>query len=247
MLRRVLFLLCLGFTGVNSPAMAQGACPAIAGGLPPAEAVPAPIPDPTWQKRETDLEAQIATTDLSRVRVLFLGDSLTEGWEPILWDHFYAHRSAFNFGDRGDSTQSLLWRLARIPLGKALRPQLIVLLIGTNNLWPGVNPVDVATGVAAVVRTIRTRAPQSHILLVGLLPRGAQPDDPFRAQVLMVNKLLAQCASAMVIFADPGRMLVDGTGKLTKDFSFDQLHLTWLGYAILGAGLEPYVRQALGG
>jgi beta-glucosidase len=98
-----------------------------------------------------------------------------------------------------------------------------------------------------VVRTIRARSPQSHILLVGLLPRGEAPDDPFRAQVLMVNALLAPCAGGMVTFADPGRMLVDGAGRLTKDFSFDQVHLTWLGYAILGAGLEAYVRQALGG
>jgi lysophospholipase L1-like esterase len=245
MLRRIWLCAALS-AGLATPVWAQS-CPAIGPGGPPLEAVAAPNGDPNWQKREADLEAQIASTDLSKVRMLFLGDSLTEGWEPVLYDHFYAHRAPLNFGDRGDTTQGLLWRLARIPLGTSLRPQLVVLLIGTNDLWPGANPINVATGVTEVVRQIRTRSPQSRILLVGLLPRGEAPDDPFRAQRLMVNALLAQCTDSMVTFADPGGMLLDGAGRLTKDFSYDRLHLTWIGYAILGAGLEPYIKQALGG
>jgi lysophospholipase L1-like esterase len=249
MVRRILLssLLVLSLAILCQPAFAQGSCPAIGAAGPPPEAIAGPIAEPNWQKRQTDLEAQIASTDLSKIRTLFIGDSLTEAWEPVLFDHFYGSRAPFNFGDRGDSTQGLLWRLNRIPLGTTLKPQLIVLLIGTNNLWPGANPLNVATGITEVVRHLRTRSPQSHILLVGLLPRGETSADPFRALRIMINALLAQCSDSMVTFADPGSMLLDGTGRLTKDFSYDQLHLTWIGYAILGAGLEPYVKQALGG
>ena len=238
---RAALALALGCTG------AQAACPAVGAEPPPIEAVAAANPDPGWQKRVGELDGAMARADLGRIRMLFLGDSLTEAWVPVVFDHFYGHRAPLNLGVRGDTTQGLLSRLPRLPLGASLRPQLVVLLIGTNDLWPGVNPANVAIGIGTVVHEIRRRAPQSHILLVGLLPRGAEPDDPLRRVRLAVNALLAGCADGAVTFADPGAMLLDGEGRLSKDYAFDTLHLTWLGYAVLGAGLEPYIRQAFGG
>jgi hypothetical protein len=41
-------------------------------------------------------------------------------------------------------------------------------------------------------------------------------------------------------------LLLDSNGRLTKDFAYDFLHPSWLGYAILGAALEPDVRRLLG-
>jgi lysophospholipase L1-like esterase len=243
---RVLAALALALLGWHAPALAAG-CPSVGSAPPPVEAVAGYLNEPNWQKRVSDLDGIVANTDLTRVRTLFLGDSITEAWEPVLFDHFYANRAPLNLGVRGDTTQGLLWRLTRMPLGTTLRPQLIVLLIGTNDLWAGVNPANVATGIGEVVRQLRQRSPQSHILLVGLLPRGEGPEDPLRPYRTPINALISQCAGGMVTYADPGAMLLDGNGRMTKDFSYDALHMTWIGYAILAAGLEPYVRQILGG
>jgi lysophospholipase L1-like esterase len=234
------------WAGVNS-ALAAASCPVSVGGVQPAETQPAPVADAYWQNRVGQLDAQIAHTDLSQVRMLFLGDSITEGWLPLLFDQFYGHRGALNLGVRSDNTQGLLWRLARLPLGETLRPRLVVLLIGTNNLWPGVNTANVAAGIDEVIGQIRKRSPSTHILLVGLLPRGAEPTDPFREELRDVNARIARCVDGSVTFANPGTMLVDGDGKLSSQIEFDYLHPSWLGYAILAAGLEPYVRQVMGG
>ena len=211
----------------------------------PFEATPSPQDEPNWRARLEAVDNILATTDLSKIHVVFLGDSITEAWAPPVFDHFNQNRGALNLGVRGDGTHSLLWRLPRIPFGTKLRPDLIVLLIGTNNLWPQANLNNVATGIGAVVGELRRRTPNSKILMLGLLPRGEQPSDPFRQQVIQVNKLLASCAEPGVTVIDPGPTLLDPNGVLSKDISFDGLHLTWLGYALLGGAMEPSMRAAL--
>ncbi|MBE9605800.1 GDSL family lipase [Acetobacteraceae bacterium H6797] len=229
-------------------ALAAEACP----GLPlrqppPREAIPAAFTEPQWVARNNQLEQQMAGANFSRTRLLFLGDSITESWPPNLYQHFYGHRGAFNMGVRSDNTMGMLWRLPRAPLGRTLKPQLVVLLLGTNNIWPGAKPEDVATGIAEVVRQIRRQSPTSRVLLVGVLPRGADASEPARPVIAQVNALLAGCAdNSTVFFANPGPMLLDGQGVLSEQMSPDRLHLTWLGYAILGAGLEPDIRRILG-
>jgi beta-glucosidase len=232
---------------VAGAALAAGACPSVPPGQPPPlDAIAMPKPDPDWQARVTQLNQQIASTDLRAVNMAFLGDSITEGWLPLLFQQFYGHRAAMNFGVRGDTTASMLWRLERLPLGSTLRPRLVVMLIGTNDLWAGANPASVAIGIASVVQEIRDRSPTSHILLLGLLPRGPDATDPLRRIENQVNPLIARCADGMVTFADPGSMLIDAGGVLSKDIAFDYLHLSWIGYGILSAAIEPYVRQILG-
>jgi lysophospholipase L1-like esterase len=225
--------------------IAHAACP-MPPGPPPIETHAAQLPDPNWQARVDALDALMASTDLTKVRTVFLGDSLTEAWPPQVWGHFYGHRDALNLGVRGDFTQGLLWRIARLKLGTTLKPQLFVLLIGTNNLWPNVELSHVVAGIGTVIAELRRRSPASRILLLDLLPRGVTPDDPSRQQVTQLNRLLAACAEPGVDIADPGPILLDGHGMLTKDISFDALHLTWVGYAMLGAALEPVMKRELG-
>jgi lysophospholipase L1-like esterase len=212
----------------------------------PAETIPQFLEDANWRARLAQLNQELAATDLSRVRLVFLGDSITASWMPLLFQQFYGHRGVSNLGITGDSTQGMLWRLPKSPLGGALRPRLIVLLIGTNDLWPGAHAEDVALGIAEVVRQIHQLSPQSQILLVGLLPRGADAANPLRQIEAQVNQLIARCADGVTIsYTDPGALLVDGRGQLSDQIAFDYLHPTWLGYAILAAGLEPYVHKLL--
>jgi lysophospholipase L1-like esterase len=212
----------------------------------PAEAMPGTVPTPYWQPRVAELERIIASTDLSRVQLLFLGDSITQGWFPLIFQQFYGHRAALNLGVGTDATQGLLWRLARLPLGTTLRPKLVVMLIGTNNV-PYSRPEDVALGIAENIRLIRQKSPSSRILLVGILPRGGSVQDPARAALARVNALVSRCADNRSIFyTEPGPMFLDGAGRLSDQIAFDYLHPTMVGYAILSAGLEPQIHALLG-
>ena len=68
------------------------------------------------------------------VDVLFLGDSITQGWaDNAVWKQRYVLRKPANFGIGGDTTQNVLWRIENGAL-VGIDPKVVVLLIGTNNL-----------------------------------------------------------------------------------------------------------------
>ncbi|MEK6701692.1 MAG: GDSL-type esterase/lipase family protein, partial [Planctomycetota bacterium] len=70
-----------------------------------------------------------------KAQLVFLGDSITEGWEgggKETWAKHYASRQAANFGVSGDRTEHVLWRLDNANFD-GLKPKLIVIMIGTNN------------------------------------------------------------------------------------------------------------------
>ncbi len=230
---------------------AQASAQEICAGLParqplPREARPEQITDQPWLLRVTELERLALTAEGSPAQLLFLGDSLVQGWAPLVFEHFYGDRQALNFGANGDTTQSLLWRLARLPLGTGMKPRLAVILVGTNNTAAGSKPEDTALGIAEAVRSIRRRSPQTRVLLVGLLPRGGLPAEPMRLANDRVNALVAGCADGQTVFyTGPGSMLVDRAGKLSDQIAYDYLHLTWLGYGILSTALEPQIRRLL--
>ncbi|WP_431270325.1 GDSL-type esterase/lipase family protein [Dankookia sp. P2] len=246
MVARLLLLACLLAFGP-----AAGRAAELCAGLParqpaPREAKPEPLTDQGWLLRVSELERQVLGPDANPAQMLFLGDSLVQGWAPLVFEHFYGDRAALDFGVSGDTTQSLLWRLARLPLGSALRPRLAVVLVGTNNTAAGSRPEDTALGIAEVVRTLRRRSPQTRVLLVGLLPRGGLASEPMRAVNEQVNALVAGCADGQTVFyTAPGSMVVDRAGRLSDQIAYDYLHLTWLGYGILSAALEPQIRRLL--
>jgi lysophospholipase L1-like esterase len=230
--------------------LAQGAmaCAALPPRNPmPREARPEFLEEQNWRNRVAEL-SRIAPADFARAQIVFLGDSITQGWFPAIWQQFYAHRSPLNLGVGGDFTQGLLWRLSQGGQWPAnLRPRVAVLLIGTNNALYAQQPEDTALGIAEIVRLIRQRSPGTKVLVVGLLPRGADASDPNRRQNQRVNEMIARCADGQSVFyTDPGTMLLDGQGRLSDQIAFDRLHLTYVGYAELAAGLEPTIRSLLG-
>jgi lysophospholipase L1-like esterase len=212
----------------------------------PADTQPTKLTDAYWLSRVRQQETELGRLDASKVRLLLLGDSLIEAWAPSVQQLFYGHRGVLNLGIGGDTTQGLLWRISQLRL-TSLQPKLIVLLIGTNNIWPTKAPDDVAAGVAEVVRQIQAWTPDSRILLVGLLPRGADASDPMRAIARKVNPIIARCADGVTVFySDPGALLVEADGRLPDKIMPDHLHPNWIGYGILSAALEPQIRQLLG-
>lgn len=228
--------------GLALPAMA--ACPVPPPGPRPLEATPSLQPWPPWRLAVDTMTDRLRRSNVGPARMVFLGDSITEGWQAQIFQQFYGHRAAINLGIGGDATQGMLWRLENGHWPANLRPQLIVLLIGTNNLGYGSTPENTAYGIGAIIAKLQQLSPSSRILLLGILPRGATPADPVRQLVVRTNQLIAPCADGRrVIFANPGPLLLDGAGNLADYVSFDALHLTMVGYAILSTAIEPLVRQ----
>jgi lysophospholipase L1-like esterase len=174
-------------------------------------------------------------------RMLLLGDSLTERWDPALWREHMAVRGILNAGVSGDRTEHLLWRLDHGNLAGPV-PQAVIVLIGTNDLGHGRSPDVAAEGVRAVLVKLRERLPNTRIVLLGLLPREESPNAWLRQQVNAVNRLIQTCGDNQTVFyADIGGTLLDGQGRLTRAIAPDQLHFSAAGYARITAMLDRLI------
>src|SRR6202012_1423367 len=105
----------------------------------------------------------------------FIGDSITQGWEgrgKNVWDEFYGKRKVTNMGVSGDRTQHVLWRFEQGQLD-GIHAKVAVVMIGTNNSNNKDNTeTEILEGVTAIVQQIRTRQPDTKIILLGIFHRG---------------------------------------------------------------------------
>ncbi len=223
-------------------------------------AIPALRPDYTadqlgaWLIRHEQLVAQ---AHQGGIEVAFFGDSLTAQWADRGIGPWMAHLMplrAANFGASGDRTQQVLWRMSHGELEK-MTPRLLVLLIGTNNLDPGLGensptrantPEEIVAGISAIITLARTRLPATRILVHGLLPRGAA-GSLAREQVTAVNASLRQLAdvSRRVDYIDLGAHLLSHDGQPTSIWEPDLLHLSEHGYAIWATALAEAIKPLL--
>jgi lysophospholipase L1-like esterase len=104
---------------------------------------------------------------------------------------------------------------------------------------------EVAEGVQAVVNDIRAKLPDSKILLLAIFPRGT-PDNPQRAQVALVNTVIARLDDGkMVKYLDIDPKFLEADGTLSKNIMPDLLHPNERGYQIWAAAMEPTLNEML--
>lgn len=188
------------------------------------------------------------------ISLYFLGDSITRRWGGTDYPDFLAHWkknfhgwNAGNFGWGGDTTQNILWRLENGELD-GVKPKVIVLLAGTNNVgkMPGddAKVADVTRGVAALVNLCRAKAPGATIILMGILPRN---DGPVVPTINRINANLANLADGRTVrYLNINDRLADAQGRLFDGMTVDQLHLSLQGYQVWADALKPLLIELLG-
>jgi beta-glucosidase len=182
--------------------------------------------------------------------ILFIGDSITQGWEGAgkpVWDQYYAGRKALNIGIGGDKTQHLLWRFENGNLA-GLKPKVAVLMIGTNNSGEERNNSgDIVAGITKVVQALRTRLPETKILLLGIFPRG-QNFNFQRGQLTQINQTIRKLADGdKVHWLDFGHEFLAADGTLPREIMPDYLHLSEQGYRLWAESMEDTLVRLLGG
>jgi len=197
----------------------------------------------TWDRMHAEdvLVAQFDTVD-----VLFVGDSITAGWDWALWQQHFAPLKAANFGVGGDHTGNILWRLQHGTIGN-LNPKVVVLLAGVNNFGHlQESPEQVAEGVAAIVAQIRLAWPESRTLLNAVLPFEQSTDSPRRQDVAKLNPLLAVLGdNKQVVFKNYGGLFLDPKGDIPAELMGDFLHPTAKGYERWAQAMLPDIRNLL--
>lgn len=218
----------------------------------------APVLHPGTEKRH---ESFNAISKQGEAQVVFLGDSITHGWESkgkVVWEKYWAPLKAANFGIGGDRTEHVLWRLDHGNFD-GLKPKLIVLMIGTNNTGhQGMTPKELngetysstaeqtAEGVKAILAKLKAKCPQAKILVLAIFPRGEKPDDKWRVQNTATNALIKNFAdNKTVFFLDINAKFLQPDGTLTREIMPDLLHPNEKGYEIWAEAIAPKVKELL--
>jgi lysophospholipase L1-like esterase len=248
------FLLCPVASVYAQPAATIEAPPPATAVVAPQPAALVPVPrSGNWMRRQDAINARVKQ---GNVDLVFIGDSITQGWEgkgKEVWEKYYAKRNAANLGISGDQTQHVLWRLENGNID-GISPKLAVIMIGTNNAGNKQQAEDVAAGVKAIVDKLREKLPQTKLLLLAIFPRGAADNDSrrddklkFNETNLKANEIIAKLADdKMIFYMDINDKFLDSDHKLTKEIMPDFLHPGDKGYTIWAEAIEPTVAKLMG-
>ncbi len=198
-----------------------------------------------WMTRHQSFNKRVAE---GNVDLVFIGDSITQGWEgggKDVWAKFYGKRNAVNLGIGGDRTQHVIWRLDHENV-KNISPKAAVVMIGTNNSGSN-TPEQIAEGVAAIVKQLRTKLPKTQVLLLAVFPRGPDKNDNRRQVNEKTNQIFKQLADGKhVHYLDIGPKFLQDDGTLTREIMPDLLHLSKKGYTIWAESIEPTLKRLMG-
>jgi N-acetylglucosamine-6-sulfatase len=192
-----------------------------------------------WRDRLLAKNAEIR--EKQQARVVFLGDSITQGWEgpgKSSWQTHFAPLGAVNWGYSGDRTEHLIWRLQNGDIQR-LNPEAAVLLIGTNNTGHKQAPAsETVAGIRKVIDDLAWKWPEAQVVLMSVFPRAASADHPLRKLNVEVNEGLAALADGRrVHLLDLNARFLDSEGNLNQDLLPDLLHLSPAAYQIWGEAL----------
>jgi lysophospholipase L1-like esterase len=180
--------------------------------------------------------------------VIFLGDSITQGWEnngKRVWADNFAPLKAVNLGISGDQTGHVLWRITEGKELEPLKPKAAVIMIGTNNMG-GHSAEQIAGGVKAIVEELRKQKPEMKILVLGIFPRSANATDKIREKVKETNAIIAKLADDKhVFYKDIGEKFLGSDGSLDKKIMPDYLHLSAEGYEIWASAIKDDLAKLL--
>lgn len=186
------------------------------------------------------------------IGVLFLGDSISAGWNRVshIWEHHFGKYQPANFGIGGDQTQHVIWRFENGERA-GISPKAVVLMIGTNKSGAHTGE-QIAAGVPRIVELIRTKLPQTKVLLLAIFPRDARRSADGRitdSAIAEAAKRVAANDRANAILAklDNGKTVrflnINATflgydGRIPWTIMPDQLHLTPAGYQLWADAID---------
>lgn len=180
-------------------------------------------------------------------RVVFLGDSITDGWK--LAQSFPA-KPYVNRGIGGQTTPQMLVRM--YPDVINLKPAALILLAGTNDIARNTGPVTlrmIADNFQAI--TELAKAHGIKVILCSLLPVSdytarKQTERRPPADIVKLNAWLKEYAARMNLgFADYYTALVDDRGFLKDGHSNDGLHPNAKGYELMAPVAEAAIRRII--
>jgi lysophospholipase L1-like esterase len=202
-------------------------------------------------KRFAGANAKLGAPASAENRVVFFGDSITENW-PIA--AAFPGKPYVNRGIGGQTTSQMLVRFRNDVI--ALRPRVVVILAGTNDIAGNTGPItveDIQGNFASMVELARAhgiRVVLSSVIPVHNYTAASELTYPRRPpeQIAALNKWLKDYAAASgSVYLDYAAAMSDDKRMLRRELAEDGLHPNKAGYAVMAPLAEQAIEKALGG
>ncbi len=169
--------------------------------------------------------------------VVFLGDSITEGWGDDFKQSFGKLKVA-NRGISGDTTRGMLLRLDRDVL--SLNPAAVVMLMGTNDLEEGAEPQTIADNVRLIVDRLKEHNAKMPIVICQVLPSSSSKSRS-ADKIKQINQLTAAAVAGdlQITVLDTWTLFANADGDASPEEFPDLLHLNDLGYQKWASAVRP--------
>jgi N-acetylglucosamine-6-sulfatase len=223
--------------------------------IPAPDRKPEPLGDPSVAAPRSGTSAPdflkahqrlLARTKQGGIDLLLLGDSLIQFWDkyPDAFDKAFGDYKTANYGVAGDRVENLLWRIENGEL-EGLKPRVILLMIGTNNT--GINAADqIAAGISHTVQTLRSKCPDSKILLLSILPRAREGEEAKSDAINTINSAISKLDDGSTVkYIDLASKFKSPDGKISRELMVDGMHLTGKGYNLWGDTLEDILKPLM--
>lgn len=184
-----------------------------------------------WAKRTTE----------DKGAVVFLGDSITQGWGDDFAGAFPGLKAA-NRGISGDTTRGMLVRLKEDVLD--LSPAAVVLLMGTNDLEEKASPETIAANAVLLLDALKAHRPDLPIFLCEVFPASASKSRP-AASIKAINDLYRKAASSrpQVTLIPTYALFANASGDAKPEEFPDLLHPNTAGYTKWASALTPALKS----
>lgn len=198
-------------------------------------------------ERFREENAQLGTAKVCDDRIVFMGNSITQGWKERV-PEFFTGRPYINRGISGQTTPQMLLRFRQDVV--QLWPKVVVILAGTNDIAGNTGPSTLEM-IEDNIHSM-TELAQAHgiqVVLCSLLPAyeyrwrpGLEP----APKIVELNKRFKQYAATVgAVYCDFFSAMADERDGLPEALSEDGVHPNKEGYAIMGPMVENAIARAL--
>ena len=206
--------------------------------------------------RYADANAAVPAPAKFDLRVVFMGDSITDAWVSPEYGGFFPGKPYIDRGISGQTTPQMLIRFR--PDVIALQPKVVVILAGTNDIAGNTGPMtlgQIEGNLASMAQLAKTN--KIRVVLASVLPvsnyghdRQGNPLDMRTnrppEKILELNTWIKKYAADNgYTYLDYFTAMVDPQGMLQKDLSEDGLHPNAKGYAVMSPLAEQAIRTAI--
>jgi lysophospholipase L1-like esterase len=197
--------------------------------------------------RYKDLNAKVHAPARNEDRVVFMGDSITDGWKLA---EYFPGKPYINRGISGQTTPQMLIRFR--PDAIALKPKVVVILAGTNDIAGNTGPMTMEmiennyASMAELAKANGVKVVFSSVLPVHDYGKTKMSERRSPENILKLNEWLkSYCKTNNHIYLDYHAKMLDEKAMLKAELANDGLHPNAEGYKVMAPMAEAAIQQAL--